>query len=226
MWEFAFIALYAVIIALVIEIGVILFHMTGLEKEIARYQVISMLTGTGFTTQESALIIDHPIRRRISSGLILFGYFSLAVIISSIATILSNDLRIELLLIIIGILFVFLFIFRNKSVFNRLEDRFEHEMDTEYNLEDWPMKTALALDEEEMVAIIQIKHGSDYIGQKGRTLVEENLDVVLLIIRRGDEILRFDLFEVELQEGDKIMIIGKEDHIKERYKEMLSEDET
>ncbi|WP_084245896.1 TrkA C-terminal domain-containing protein [Planomicrobium okeanokoites] len=226
MWEFAFIALYAVIIALVIEIGVILFHMTGLEKEIARYQVISMLTGTGFTTQESALIIDHPIRRRISSGLILFGYFSLAVIISSIATILSNDLRIELLLIIIGILFVFLFIFKNKSVFNRLEDRFEHEMDTEYNLEDWPMKTALALDEEEMVAIIQIKHGSDYIGQKGRTLVEENLDVVLLIIRRGDEILRFDLFEVELQEGDKIMIIGKEDHIKERYKEMLSEDET
>lgn len=226
MWEFAFIALYAVIIALVIEIGVILFHMTGLEKEIARYQVISMLTGTRFTTQESALIIDHPIRRRISSGLILFGYFSLAVIISSIATILSNDLRIELLLIIIGILFVFLFIFKNKSVFNRLEDRFEHEMDTEYNLEDWPMKTALALDEEEMVAIIQIKHGSDYIGQKGRTLVEESLDVVLLIIRRGDEILRFDLFEVELQEGDKIMIIGKEDHIKERYKEMLSEDET
>ncbi len=188
--------------------------MTGLEKEIARYQVISMLTGTGFTTQESALIIDHPIRRRISSGLILFGYFSLAVIISSIATILSNDLRIELLLIIIGILFVFLFIFKNKSVFNRLEDRFEHEMDTEYNLEDWPMKTALALDEEEMVAIIQIKHGSDYIGQKGRALVEESLDVVLLIIRRGDEILRFDLFEVELQEGDKIMIIGKEDHIK------------
>ncbi|MCM3611151.1 TrkA C-terminal domain-containing protein [Planococcus sp. MERTA32b] len=226
MWEFAFIALYAVIIALVIEIGVILFHMTGLEKEIARYQVISMLTGTRFTTQESALIIDHPIRRRISSGLILFGYFSLAVIISSIATILSNDLRIELLLIIIGILFVFLFIFKNKSVFIRLEDRFEHEMDTEYNLEDWPMKTALALDEEEMVAIIQIKHGSDYIGQKGRMLVEENLDVVLLIIRRGDEILRFDLFEVELQEGDKIMIIGKEDHIKERYKEMLSEDET
>ncbi|WP_341202032.1 TrkA C-terminal domain-containing protein [Planomicrobium okeanokoites] len=226
MWEFAFIALYAVIIALVIEIGVILFFFFFLEKEIARYQVISMLTGTGFTTQESALIIDHPIRRRISSGLILFGYFSLAVIISSIATILSNDLRIELLLIIIGILFVFLFIFRNKSVFNRLEDRFEHEMDTEYNLEDWPMKTALALDEEEMVAIIQIKHGSDYIGQKGRTLVEENLDVVLLIIRRGDEILRFDLFEVELQEGDKIMIIGKEDHIKERYKEMLSEDET
>lgn len=225
MWDFSFIVLYASIIALVIEIGVLLFRMTGLDREIARYQVISMLTGTGFTTQESALIIDHPIRRRISSGLILFGYFSLAVIISSIATILSSDLRIGLLLTVIVVLIVILLIFKNKVIFNTLENRFEHEMDTEYNLEDWPMKTALALDEDEMVAIIQIKHESDYIGAKGKALVEENLDIVLLIIRRGDEILRFDLFEVELQQGDKIMIIGKEDDIKRRYKGMLSEDE-
>ncbi|QHJ71371.1 TrkA C-terminal domain-containing protein [Planococcus halotolerans] len=226
MWDYSFIVLYALIIALVIEIGVLLFRMTGLNREVARYQVISMLTGTGFTTQESALIIDHPIRRRISSGLILFGYFSLAVIISSIATILSNDLRIELLIAVIVGLIVILLIFKNKPVFTTLENRFEHEMDTEYNLEDWPMKTALALDEDEMVAIIEIKHDSDYIGAPGRALVEENLDIVLLIIRRGDEILRFDLFEVELQEGDKIMIIGKEDDVKRRYKGMLSEDET
>lgn len=184
-----------------------------------------MLTGTGYTTQESALIIDHPIRRRISSGLILFGYFSLAVIISSIATLLSNDLRIELLFIVIAILFFIFLIFKNKVIFNTLENRFEHEMDTEYNLEDWPMKTALALDEDEMVAIIEIKHDSKYIGSPGKALVEENRDIVLLIIRRGDEILRFDLFEVKLQAGDKIMIIGKEKAVKERYKDMLSEDE-
>ena len=226
MWDFAFIALYALIMALVIEIGVMLFHMTGLDKQIARYQVISMLTGTGYTTQESALIIDHPIRRRISSGLILFGYFSLAVIISSIANLLSNDLRIELLFIIIAVLLTALLIFRNKKIFGSLENRFEHEMDTEYNLHDWPMKTALALDEEEMVAIIDIKPDSKYIGSKGKALVEENRDIVLLIIRRGDEILRFDLFEVELQAGDKVMIIGNEEIIKERYEGMLSEDET
>lgn len=225
MGEFLFIALYALIIALVIEVGVLLFRMTGLNREVARYQVISMLTGTGYTTQESALIIDHPIRRRISSALILFGYFSLAVIISSIATILSNDLRVGLLLNVIVVLIVVFVLLKNKTVFNKLENRFEHEMDTEYNLEDWPMKTALALEDDEMVAIIEIKHDSDYIGAPGRALVEENLDIVLLIIRRGDKILRFDLFEVELQEGDKIMIIGKEDDIKRRYKGMLSEDE-
>lgn len=226
MWDFSFIALYALIMALVIEIGVILFHMTGLDKQIARYQVISMLTGTGFTTQESALIIDHPIRRRISGGLILFGYFSLAVIISSIATLLSNDLRIELLFIIIALLFAALLVFRNKTIFGKLENRFEHEMDTEYNLDDWPMKTALSLEEDEMVAIIEIKPDSRYIGEKGKELLDENRDIVLLIIRRGDEILRFDLFEVILQAGDKVMIIGKEPIVKEKYKGMLSDDET
>lgn len=226
MWDFSFIALYALIMALVIEIGVILFHMTGLDKQIARYQVISMLTGTGFTTQESALIIDHPIRRRISGGLILFGYFSLAVIISSIATLLSNDLRIELLFIIIALLLAALLVFRNKTIFGKLENRFEHEMDTEYNLDDWPMKTALSLEEDEMVAIIEIKPDSRYIGEKGKELLDENRDIVLLIIRRGDEILRFDLFEVILQAGDKVMIIGKEPIVKEKYKGMLSDDET
>lgn len=226
MWNFAFILLYAVIMALVIEIAVMLFRMTGLDKNIARYQVISMLTGTGFTTQESALIIDHPIRRRISGGLILFGYFSLAVIISSIATLLSNDLRIELLIILVVIMLFVLLFFKNKVIYRNLENRFEHEMDTEYNLEDWPMKTALVLTEEEMVAIIEIRHDSKYIGSKGKTLVEEHQDIVLLTIRRGDETLRFDLFEVVLQEGDKIMIIGEEKIVKERYKGMLSEDET
>ena len=226
MWNFSFIALYALIMALVIEIGVLLFRMTGLDKEIARYQVISMLTGTGFTTKESALIIDHPIRRRISSGLILFGYFSLAVIISSIANLLSNDLRIELLFVIIIVLTFIILVFKNKVIYATLENRFEHEMDTEYNLEDWPMKTALALEQEEMVAIIEVKYDSKYIGLKGKSLVEENRDIVLLIIRRGNEILRFDLFEIELQAGDKIMIIGKEEIIKERYEGMLSEEET
>lgn len=225
MWDFSFIVLYALIIALVIEIGVLLFRMTGLNREVARYQVISMLTGTGFTTQESALIIDHPIRRRISSGLILFGYFSLAVIISSIATLLSNDLRIELLLIVIAILVVLVIFFRNKAIFNKLEDRFEHEMDTEYNLDDWPMKTALGLEENEMVAILDIKQDSTYIGAKGKALVEENRDIVLLILRRGEEILRFDLFEVKLQAGDKVMVVGEEKYIKERFEGMLSEDE-
>lgn len=116
MTELEFILLYLAIMALVIEIAAMLFMATGLKKQIARYQVISMLTATGFTTDEASLIIDHPIRRKISAAVILFGYFSLAVMISSIASLLSNDLRINWLLAAVATLFVLLLILKNKKL--------------------------------------------------------------------------------------------------------------
>ncbi|WP_053347867.1 hypothetical protein [Peribacillus butanolivorans] len=104
MMNVVFMVLYFLIIGLVIEISVTLLKLTGLKNTVARFQVISMLKGTGFTTDEPKSIIDHPVRRKISMFLILFGAFSLAVIISSISTLLTDDLRLMELSIIIGIL--------------------------------------------------------------------------------------------------------------------------
>lgn len=225
MTEFLFILLYAAIMGLVIEIAVLLLRMTGLEKEIARYQVISMLTGTGFTTDESSLIIDHPIRRRISAAIILFGYFSLAVIISSIATLLSNDLRIELLIIVIAVFAILILFLKNKTVTKILEGKFEHEMDEQFNLEDWPMKTALALSDSDMVAMLNIEENSKFTNSPSNELIHDKDDVNLLFIRRGDAILRKGLHDEKLQVGDKIMIFGDEETIKGSFSGMLSEDE-
>lgn len=103
MMNVVFMVLYFLIIGLVIEISVTLLKLTGLKNTVARFQVISMLKGTGFTTEEPKSIIDHPVRRKISM-FFLFGAFSLAVIISSISTLLTDDLRLMELSIIIGIL--------------------------------------------------------------------------------------------------------------------------
>lgn len=223
MIEIQFILIYASIMWLVIEIAAMLFIATGLKKQIARYQVISMLTATGFTTDEASLIIDHPIRRRISAGVILFGYFSLAVMISSIATILSNDLQINWMVAGIAALFLVFLLLRNKRVNRYLTDKFEHDMEEEYNLEDWPLKTALSLKEQDMVALLDIKEGSKYVGLPSQELIMEDADLHLLFIQRGDVILRKSLFEVELQAGDKVMIFGEKDHIKKDFGDMLSE---
>lgn len=222
--EILFILLYAAIMWLVIEITVVLFVYTGLKKQIARYQVISMVTATGFTTDESSLIIDHPIRRRISAGVILFGYFSLAVMISSIAAILSNDLRVNLLAMVILVFFAVLLVLRNRRVNAFLTDRFEHEMDTEYDLEDWPLKTALGLEENDMVAMIEINEGSDYENTASENLLMRDDDIHLLFIKRGNVILRKSLFQVELLAGDRVMIFGDENTIKEKFADMLTED--
>lgn len=224
MAEAFFILLYSAIMWLVIEIAVVLFVYTGLNKQIARFQVISMLTATGFTTDESSLIIDHPIRRKISAGVILFGYFSLAVMISSIAALLSNNLRVNWLGMVILGFFSVLMVLRNRRVTAFLTGKFEHQMDTEYDLEDWPLKTALGLEENDMVAMIEIQEGSDYENAASENLLMRDDDIHLLFIRRGNVILRKSLFQVELLAGDRVMIFGDENTIKEKFSDMLTED--
>lgn len=224
MTEILFIILYSIIMWLVIEIAVMLFVSTGLNKQIARFQVISMLTATGFTTDESSLIIDHPIRRRIGAAVILFGYFSLAVMISSIATILSNDLRVNFLGMVILVFFAILLILRNRGMTAFLTDKFEHEMDEEYDLEDWPLKTALSLEENDMVAMLEIMEGSDYENAVSEKLLMKDADVHLLFIKRGNIILRKSLFQVKLQAGDRVMVFGDKETIKTKFGDMLTED--
>jgi hypothetical protein len=97
-----FLLVYLIIILVVIEIFVVLFRLTGLKVEVSRFQVISMMTGTGFTTGESELILGHPIRRKLAAFLILFGAFSLAVIISSISQFLSKGIRLTEILMTAG----------------------------------------------------------------------------------------------------------------------------
>lgn len=103
-----FLFIYLIIILVVIEIFVILFRLTGLKVEVSRFQVISMMTGTGFTTDESELILGHPVRRKLATFLILFGAFSLAVIISSISQFLAQDIRMTEIITIAGtVIFIF-----------------------------------------------------------------------------------------------------------------------
>jgi len=67
------ILLFLIIWLLIFWIGSISLEATGLERAIARFQALSALTGAGFTTTQSELIVEHQIRRKIISYLILLG---------------------------------------------------------------------------------------------------------------------------------------------------------
>ena len=68
---------------IVVRIGAIALELTGLSPEVASFQAQSAFSGVGFTTQESEVIVSHPVRRKIIRILILLGG---AGITSSIAT--------------------------------------------------------------------------------------------------------------------------------------------
>ena len=59
-----------------------LFRITGLTKEKASFQAISLLTNCGFTTGESEVITSDRLRRRIAIAAMISGYSFSVVIVS------------------------------------------------------------------------------------------------------------------------------------------------
>ena len=65
-----------------IKIYSVLFRITGLPKEKAGFQAISLLTNAGYTTGESEIVVSEKTRRRIATAAMLTGYFFSVVIVS------------------------------------------------------------------------------------------------------------------------------------------------
>lgn len=220
---FLFTLLYFAIIAVVIEINVLLFTLTGLKKEIARFQVISMFTATGFTTGESELILEHPIRRRLSTFLILFGVFSLAVVISSISNILSDEFRsIELGMIALVLIGIYLILATPKFK-KYLEKSFEGHLEKQYNLADLPLREVMYFDEDDVVIELPIHKNSSVIGKKLEDIIETEDDMLVLFIKRGDVTLRKDSYTTEIQEGDMIFLYGNQNCLTNRFNKEMEE---
>lgn len=81
------ISLFILIILLywvIAELFTILFRFTGLMDERARFQVLSLLTGCGFTTRESEMILSTKERRRLARIVMLFGYVFNITIVSAV----------------------------------------------------------------------------------------------------------------------------------------------
>ena len=84
-----------VIFLIIIEVITVLFKLTGLSEEKARFQVISLLTGSGFTTRESELITQHPSRRKLAQLLMITGYVGFLTGISFLVDIIKKSLSFE-----------------------------------------------------------------------------------------------------------------------------------
>ncbi len=69
---------------LVVRVATVALTLTGLSKELARFQARSAFTGAGFTTNESENVVGHPVRRRIIMLLMLLGNAGIITAMSSL----------------------------------------------------------------------------------------------------------------------------------------------
>jgi K+/H+ antiporter YhaU regulatory subunit KhtT len=180
-----------------------------------------MLTNTGFTTDEAKLILEHPIRRKISGFLILFGAFSLAVVISILSTYLSDDLKISEMFMIIGLFSIIFVLLKTKRVTNRLKKKFSAEMKHSYRIDERPIKDVLYLNEDDYFTEIPFHKESPHIGKNIADLFSGGEDVHILFIKRGEEAIRKNLDNEQIHEGDLFYVYGNKKDIKQNFHQEL-----
>ena len=118
------------------ELFTILFRFTGLPDERARFQVISLLTGCGYTTKESEMFLSNRRRRRLARVTMLFGYVFNVTIVSAFVNIFLSlkqsqiehfYIGILIPLVAVAIIFIFMRVPRIRawgdSLLQKLADR-------------------------------------------------------------------------------------------------------
>lgn len=73
-----------------IELFTMLFRLTGLNEAKARFQVVSMLTSSGFTTSESELMLTSILRRKLAQFTMVFGTLFNIAFVSLILNVFVN----------------------------------------------------------------------------------------------------------------------------------------
>lgn len=88
----AIVSLFVVLVLsiLVVRVASVALTMTGLSRELARFQARSAFSGAGFTTGESEKVVGHPVRRRIIMTLIPLGDAGIVTAVSSLVLSFAN----------------------------------------------------------------------------------------------------------------------------------------
>lgn len=69
---------------MIVRVAGVALRLTGLPQPVARFQSISALTGTGFTTSEAEGTMHHPVRRRILTLLMFAGHLGVVTLASTV----------------------------------------------------------------------------------------------------------------------------------------------
>jgi len=73
-------------------LGSIALEATGMERAKSRFQALSALTGSGFTTREAESVVNHPHRRFIISWLMFIGNAGIIIFIVALIIYVQSNL--------------------------------------------------------------------------------------------------------------------------------------
>ncbi|MGL4363039.1 MAG: hypothetical protein ACRCSG_07240 [Cellulosilyticaceae bacterium] len=212
------------------EIFTVLFRLTGMTQEKARFQVISMLTGSGFTTSESELITNSKTRRRLAKITMIFGYSFTVTIVSMIVNIVIGLPQAEIksiwavLLIIAPFIGIIICLFKVTSVRKIFENMIEN------------IASKLITNQGINSIMILESYGNSVMAEVHLKLVPKILEEIsladaqlnakhgikLILIKRKGQMITEIVGDTKVMLNDKVIVFGNYKTIRQIFQKELN----
>ncbi|MEG1473631.1 MAG: TrkA C-terminal domain-containing protein [Christensenella sp.] len=202
---------------MIIDIFTVLFRMSGMSEEKAKFQVISLLTNSGFTTKESELITGKLVRRRLGRTVMLFGYIFSVTIITVFVNLFMNlpkamqqdfwTLTVVLLMIFVA----FMIIKRISGVkkkFSTVIERLGRRL-----MFHGQVNIISVIDQYAKGVVADV--GVDVLPEVlvGKTLEQISMPtaygVRIILIQRNGQVLDYITKDMNVEAGDKLVVFGR-----------------
>ncbi|MEG2189499.1 MAG: TrkA C-terminal domain-containing protein [Christensenella sp.] len=202
---------------MIIDIFTVLFRMSGMSEEKAKFQVISLLTNSGFTTKESELITGKLVRRRLGRTVMLFGYIFSVTIITVFVNLFMNlpkamqqdfwTLTVVLLMIFVA----FMIIKRISGVkkkFSTVIERLGRRL-----MFHGQVNIISVIDQYAKGVVADV--GVDVLPEVlvGKTLEQISMPtaygVRIILIQRNGQVLDYITKDMNIEAGDKLVVFGR-----------------
>jgi hypothetical protein len=203
---------FIIISFLIVRVGAVALELTGVPRHKARFQALSAFTGTGFTTRESEMIVNHPQRRKTITILMVLGN---AGIVSVVATFVWSMVSprgiLRLSLNFVGIMIfvaAFFWLVSREKIRRVLTDKIRQKLMARMDLERVTVEEILHQARGYGIGIVGITESSKLAGC---TLAESDLraqGITVLSIEREGIPLPIPSAQEEIRVGDRLVCYG------------------
>lgn len=220
--------IFVLIYIVISDIITVLFRLTGLTEENARFQVISLLTNSGFTTRESEAIVSSKVRRRIARATMMFGYAFTVTIVATMVNFFTTISKDELSTLIktIPLLIFIVVLFYALRTSTMIKTKFDKRIERIGNILMFGSKSnpvVIVEDYDDMVvAQIYLRIVPDILKDTklSQSTIRTEHDIMILMVKNPYGDAKQANPDTIVKKNDIIMVLGKRNVIREIFEKI------
>ncbi len=206
---------------LVVKAATIALMMTGMEVKKAQFQALSAFSGTGFTTKEAESVVNNPMRRKITTWLMILGNAGIVTVIvtatSSLVTSKGYNLALNITLLIAGFYIIYK-IATLKGFVRRWESFIENKLVKSKAFEEGATEDLLHLLEGHVLLRVLIQENSPFIDKSLKDARLTAQGMLVLGIERDKHWMSIPKAGEVIRKDDRLVVYGSPDILKSTFR--------